>query len=92
MAWVFNNARGSVFVAMLLHAVNNTIGGAYVGQLLHGDDLSAWRWIFTVLLMLTAAVIAWRAGPSLVSKRAAWGDVAHAANPSPPGVPLAGRA
>src|SRR5262249_19862130 len=54
MTWIFNNARGSVFVAMLMHAVNNTIGGAYVGQLLHGGDLTAWRWIYTVLLMLTA--------------------------------------
>lgn len=65
MAWIFNNARGSVFLAMLMHAVNNTVGGAYVGQLLHGADLTLWWWIFTALWMLAAGAIAWKAGPSL---------------------------
>jgi len=71
IAWIFNNARGSVFLTMLMHAVTNTIGGAYVAQLLRGDDLTRWWWIFTALWMLTAALIAWRTGPALTARAVA---------------------
>jgi membrane protease YdiL (CAAX protease family) len=65
IAWVFNNARQSLFLCILMHAVNNTVGGALVGQLLTGNDLTSWWWIFTVLWWLAAALIVWYAGPSL---------------------------
>jgi membrane protease YdiL (CAAX protease family) len=35
---VFHSARDSVLVAMLLHAMNNAIGGEFASQLFHGGD------------------------------------------------------
>ena len=71
IAWIFNSTGGSVFLCVLMHAVNNTIGGALVGQLLHGSDLTRWWWIFTALWALTATGIAWYTGPELKRSGAA---------------------
>ena len=65
IAWIFNNTRQSLFLCILMHAVNNTIGGALVGQLLHGSDLTRWWWIFTTLWWLTAALVVRYGGPAL---------------------------
>jgi membrane protease YdiL (CAAX protease family) len=69
IAWIFNGARESVLLTMLMHAVNNTVGGAYVSQLLHGADLTHWWWIFTALWVLVAALVALLAGPSFRSRQ-----------------------
>ncbi|HEV7657120.1 MAG TPA: CPBP family intramembrane glutamic endopeptidase [Mycobacteriales bacterium] len=47
-AGVFHSARDSVFIAMLLHATNNAVGGGYASPLFEGADL-------TRLGLLTAA-------------------------------------
>lgn len=64
-AWIYNNARESVLLMMLMHAVDDSVGGAYVGQLLGGAALTRWWWISTALWLLVAGLVAWFAGPSL---------------------------
>jgi uncharacterized protein len=36
--WVFNNANGSVLIIMLMHAMNNTISGSFIGPMFSGAD------------------------------------------------------
>src|SRR5215203_3930746 len=35
-AWLYNNTQGSVLLAMLMHAMSNTIGGSFVSQMFSG--------------------------------------------------------
>lgn len=59
-ASVFHTARDSVLLAMVMHAMNNAVGGAYASQLFHGADL-------TLLGLLTAA--AWWLAAGVVISR-----------------------
>jgi hypothetical protein len=36
--WVFNYANGSVLIIMLMHAMNNTISGSFIGPMFSGAD------------------------------------------------------
>jgi membrane protease YdiL (CAAX protease family) len=59
IAGVFQSARQSVLIAMLLHATNNAVGGSYASQLFHGADslrlglytAAAW-WILAIAVMV----------------------------------------
>lgn len=44
IAAVFHVGRESVLVAMLLHATNNAVGGAFASQLFSGDDAARLGW------------------------------------------------
>lgn len=65
LAWMFGNTGGSVPVCMLAHAVTNALGGGYVAQLLHGDDLTRWWWIYAAVCLLAAGAIAVLCGQTL---------------------------
>jgi membrane protease YdiL (CAAX protease family) len=62
IAGVFQSARQSVLIAMLLHATNNAVGGSYASQLFHGGDqfrlglytAAAW-WILAIVVMVLRA-------------------------------------
>jgi membrane protease YdiL (CAAX protease family) len=59
IAGVFQSARQSILIVMLLHATNNTVGGSYASPLFHGADsyrlglftAAAW-WIAAIVVMV----------------------------------------
>jgi membrane protease YdiL (CAAX protease family) len=59
IAGVFQSARQSVLIAMLLHSTNNAVGGGYASPLFHGGDslrlglftAAAW-WILAIAVMV----------------------------------------
>ena len=64
-AWLFNSAKESVLLCMLLHASVNAVSSGYVFQLFSGADQSRlWR-IYALVWVAGAASIAWRTGPAL---------------------------
>jgi membrane protease YdiL (CAAX protease family) len=36
--WVFNNARRSALIIMLMHAANNAVSGSFFSQMFSGAD------------------------------------------------------
>ena len=58
IASVFHTARGSVLVAMIMHATNNAVGGSYASQLFQGADqirlgiLTATAWWLSATVVL----------------------------------------
>jgi CAAX protease family protein len=62
IAGVFQSARQSVLIAMLLHATNNAVGGGYASRLFHDTDslrlglftAAAW-WILAIAVMALRA-------------------------------------
>ncbi len=57
IAAVFHLGRDSVLVAMLLHATNNAVGGAFASQLFTGDDAVRLGWLTAGGWCLVAAVV-----------------------------------
>ena len=45
IAAVFHLGRESVLIAMLLHAMNNAVGGSFASQLFEGSDLARLGWL-----------------------------------------------
>ena len=43
--WLFNNAKGSVLIVMLFHAMNNTFSSGFVGQMFSGPDSVNQAWL-----------------------------------------------
>ena len=56
-AWLFNNTRGSVLLAMLMHASSNTIGGSFASQLFSGADSANLAWLRGALWSVVAIVL-----------------------------------
>jgi membrane protease YdiL (CAAX protease family) len=80
LAWLFNGSRQSVLLCMLMHATVNSVGAGYVFRLFNGADVQQLWWIYAAIWMFVAALISWRAGPSLAnrSERETPGVVARA--------------
>lgn len=55
--WVFQNARGSVLVAMVFHALNNSVSGEYFSQMFTGDDSVRQSWMLVVVWGTAAALV-----------------------------------
>src|SRR5829696_6869726 len=66
--WVFNNTRGSVLLAMLMHATNNTISGGFFGPMFSGADSARDAWLFAALWCATAVVVVIVYGPQHLSR------------------------
>ena len=66
--WVFNNTRGSVLLAMLMHATNNTISGSFFGPMFSGADSARDAWLFAALWCATAVVVVIVYGPQHLSR------------------------
>jgi uncharacterized protein len=74
-AWLFNSSGQSVFITMLLHAGINAIGAGYAFRFFSGSDYLRLWWIYTLVWVAGALLVAWRTGPALEGFRA------HAALP-----------
>ena len=55
--WLFNNAKGSVLIVMLFHTMNNTVSGAFVGQMFSGADSVNQAWLRLLLWGVVAIVL-----------------------------------
>src|SRR5688500_5867044 len=49
LTWLFNNSRGSVLLAMLMHAMINTISGSFFGPMFSGADAVRQGWLYAAL-------------------------------------------
>jgi len=49
LTWLFQNALGSVLVAMVFHALNNAVSGEYCSQMFDGADSTRQSWLLCVV-------------------------------------------
>ena len=70
LSWVFNSTGGSVLLVMLLHNMNNTISGAFVGPMFAGANSVRQSWLYAALWCLAALAAVVVAGPARLSRRA----------------------
>jgi len=68
-AWVFNNAEGSVLIAMMMHAMNNTISGNFFSPMFLGADSVRQSWLLAVLWWVVAIVVVVATGPEHLSRK-----------------------
>ena len=66
--WLFNNSRGSVLLAMLMHAMNNTIS-SFFGPMFSGADSVRQAWLYTALWGVVAIVLVVVYGPTHLSRK-----------------------
>jgi hypothetical protein len=57
IAAVFHLGRESVLIAMLLHAVNNAVGGNFASQLFEGSDLTRLGWLTAAGWLIAAGIV-----------------------------------
>jgi membrane protease YdiL (CAAX protease family) len=74
--WVFQSAGGSVLVAMVFHALNNSVSGEYFSQMFDGADSTRQSWMLVVTWGVAATLVvlfsrSFRRTPSQL------GEVAH---------------
>ena len=55
--WLFNNAKGSVLIVMLFHAMNNTFSSAFESQMFSGADSVNQAWLRLALWGVVAIVL-----------------------------------
>jgi membrane protease YdiL (CAAX protease family) len=55
--WFFQNALQSVLLAMVVHAMNNTISGEYFSQMFDGADSTRQSWMLVVTWGVAAALV-----------------------------------
>jgi uncharacterized protein len=67
--WVFNNARGSVLIVMLLHATNNTISGSFVSPMFSGADSVRQSWSLALVWCVIAILVIAFSGPTHLSRK-----------------------
>jgi membrane protease YdiL (CAAX protease family) len=67
--WVFNNADGSVLIIMLMHAMNNTISGSFIGPMFSGVDSVRQAWLYAALWCAVAIVVVVVYGPQHLSRK-----------------------
>jgi uncharacterized protein len=67
--WVFNNANGSVLIIMLMHAMNNTIGGSFFSPMFSGVDSVRQAWLYAALWCAVAIVVVVVYGPQHLSRK-----------------------
>ena len=65
---MFNSARESVLICMLLHASVNAVTSGYVFRLFSGVDQTRLSWISAIAWAAGAEAIAWRTGSTLGAK------------------------
>jgi membrane protease YdiL (CAAX protease family) len=66
--WVFNNTRGSVLLAMVLHASFNT-NAAFFGAMFTGAELLRMSWLLAAGWCVAAIVVVVVAGPEHLSRK-----------------------
>jgi len=63
-AWLYR-AGGSIWPLIVLHFVQNAVGGEYFGQMFAASDGAVWVGFLSVFYIGWAAILVWRLGPSL---------------------------
>jgi uncharacterized protein len=66
--WLYNNTRGSVLLAMLMHAMSNTVSGSFVSQTFAGTDSVNQAWLRGALWCAVALVLVAVTGPAHLSR------------------------
>jgi membrane protease YdiL (CAAX protease family) len=67
--WVFNNARGSVLIVMVLHAANNTISGSFFSPMFSGADSVRQSWLLALVWWVMAILVIAISGPTHLSRK-----------------------
>ena len=67
--WVFNNARGSVLIIMLMHAANNAVSGSFFFPMFSGTDVIRESWLVALVWVVVAALVIAISGPSHFSRK-----------------------
>jgi membrane protease YdiL (CAAX protease family) len=57
LSWLYNSARQSILVPMLMHATLNTISAGYAFHLVGKSDLFGFWWLYAGLWLIVAAII-----------------------------------
>ena len=68
-AWLMNNTGQSVLLAMMMHAMSNTISGSFISQMFSGADSVNQAWIRGALWCVVALVVVIVNGPAHLSRR-----------------------
>lgn len=67
--WVFNNARGSVLIVMLLHAANNAVSGSFFSPMFSGADSVRQSWLLALVWVVMAILVIAVYGPANLSRK-----------------------
>jgi CAAX protease family protein len=67
--WLFNNAKGSVLIVMLLHAANNTVSGSFFSPMFTGADSVRQSWLLALVWGVMAILVVAVAGPANLSRK-----------------------
>ena len=67
--WVFNNARGSVLIIMVMHAANNTISGSFFSPMFIGADSVRQSWMLALVWTVVAILVIVISGPEHLSRK-----------------------
>jgi hypothetical protein len=67
--WLFNNARGSVLIVMVLHAANNAISGSFFSPMFSGADSARQSWLLALVWCVMAILVIAISGPKHLSRK-----------------------
>src|SRR4029453_9587025 len=67
--WVFNNAKGSVLIIMLMHAANNAVSGNFFNPMFTGADSIRESWLLALVWAVVAVVVIAVSGPTNLSRK-----------------------
>jgi uncharacterized protein len=67
--WVFNNAKGSVLIIMLMHAANNAVSGSFFSPMFSGADSIRESWLIALVWVVVAVLVIAIAGPRNLSRK-----------------------
>jgi membrane protease YdiL (CAAX protease family) len=67
--WVFNNAKGSVLIIMLMHAANNAVSGSFFSPMFTGADSIRESWLLALVWAVVAVVVIAVSGPANFSRK-----------------------
>ena len=67
--WVFNNAKGSVLIIMLMHAANNAVAGSFFAPMFSGADSVRQAWLLALVWWVVAVLVIVISGPTNLSRK-----------------------
>ena len=67
--WVFNNAKGSVLIIMLMHAANNAVAGSFFPPMFSGADSVRQSWLLALVWAIVAVLVIAITGPTNFSRK-----------------------
>jgi membrane protease YdiL (CAAX protease family) len=67
--WVFNNAKGSVLIVMLMHAANNAVSGSFFSPMFSGADSIRQSWLLALVWAVVAVLVIIISGPINLSRK-----------------------